>query len=298
MMSVRDMVDELSLRLVDAAKGKFPDKFKWESLNYAQYYVVNMLHPDYLTELRVSDANETVTTGVANISGLTYKPLRDTEGIIDVKVYNGLYCQMLGLDDLKKEENTYLDGATTYPMVWLFANALRTIPTTISAIDVDYMKIPPPLMHPFVIDFVGASPGSVTEFSINDAQNVVETDDYYNKALIYYTGSVNKSYHIITDYTGATRQATVSPKASYAFYTDDTIYFIPTADHDFHLTNLENVYCTLDASLHEIVIDIAEALCWKVPGDGVRVKEALDNALEQIKRLNDTLMMADGIGTK
>jgi hypothetical protein len=296
MMSVRDMVDELSLRLIDAAKGKFPDKFKWESLNLAQYYTVNMLHPDYLTELVASDSNETVTTGTLDIANLTYKPLRDTEGIIDLKVYNGLYCQMLGLDDIKKEENTYLDGATTYPMAWMFANVIRTLPTTIAALDVDYMKVPLPLMHPFTIIYTGASPGSVSDFLFNDSQNIIETDDYYNGACVYYI--TGQTYHVITDYEGSSRTASISPDAATTIGDGDTVYFIPTKDHDFHLTNLENVYCTLDASLHEIIIDIAEALCWKVPGDSVRVKEALDNALEQIKSLNASVMQADGIGTK
>lgn len=297
MMSVRDMVDELSLRLIDAAKGKFPDKFKWESLNLAQYYTVNMLHPDYLTELVASDSNETVTTGTLDIANLTYKPLRDTEGIIDLKVYNGLYCQMLGLDDIKKEENTYLDGATTYPMAWMFGNVIRTLPTTIAALDVDYMKVPLPLMHPFTGDSAGASPpASNAQITLDDSQNIIETDDYYNGAVIY--DITQDSYHVITNYTGTTRLVEFSPATSSDVAEGESVYFIPTKDHDFHLTNLENVYCALDASLHEIIIDIAEALCWKVPGDSARVKEALDNALEQIKSLNASVMQADGIGTK
>lgn len=295
MMSVRDMVDELSLRLIDAAKGKFPDKFKWESLNLAQYYAVNMLHPDYLTELVASDSNETVTTGTLEITNLTYKPLRDTEGIIDLKVYNGLYCQMLGLDDIKKEENTYLDGAATYPMAWMFANVIRTLPTTIAALDVDYMKVPLPLMYPWPA--TPEEPSSTTIFSFPDGgtYGLSSTADYYNGAVLY--NKTGGTYHVITDYSGAGYTVTLSP-AGAAITGGEEFYFIPTKDHDFHLTNLENVYCALDASLHEIIVDIAEALCWKVPGDSARVKEALDNALEQIKSLNSSVMQADGIGTK
>lgn len=298
MMTVRDMVDELSLRLIDAAKGKFPDKFKWECLNLSQYYVVNMLNPSYLTELVVCDSNKTVTSGALALTGLTKKPLRGCEGIIDVQVYTGLYCNMIGLDDLKKEENSYLDGSTTYPMAWLFSNTIRTIPTTISAVNVDYMIIPPPLMHAFT--FAGAGISAGNKFAIDASQNIVETDDFYNGAVIYIASATVDGaplYEVVTDYTGITREMTVSQN-QLTDYEAGTFYFIPTADHDFHLTNLENVYCTLDASLHELVIDIAEALCWKVPGDSLRVKEALDNALEQIKSLNSSVLVAEGIGTK
>lgn len=296
-MTVQQMIDLLAMRLEDPAKKRFTDKFKHRTLETAQMLVANLVDDGYLTDLETEDTNETVTSGVMNLSGLTYNVLRGTEGILNVKNYSGLYCSLLNWDDLKKTENTFLTGSTRNPMAWLFAQAVRTLPTSLSSIDVKYLKVPDPLLYPFVTDYTGASPGGTgTEFKCDDGATYgfSTTDDYYNNAPIYMKDYT--AYHLITDYTGSSYTFTISPSSDTNFDGDETFYFVPANHHDFHLTYMEGVTCDLDAQLHNAVVYFAEAECWAMANELNRATSALEKAIQDISDLNSTVKQIDGIG--
>lgn len=294
-MYVQDMMDSLGLRLEDPESRKFTGKYKWIALTNAVNLIANVLNDHYLTELETKDASETVTSNVVDFSNLSNKVLRGAEGIVTVKNTNGLMCTIVPPRQLKRLENSKLAGSTQNPLVWLYGEAIRCL-QTLTAIDVSYLKVPSPLMHPFTIDYVGASPGSGTEFVFDDAQGIVETDDYYNGAVIFYIST--NEYLVITDYTGATRQVTVAPQSVNSFDTGDTVYFVPTKDHDFHLTNLDAVECDLDPSLHDLVVTFAEVECWKMSRQLDRANAALGKAIDTIKTLNENYEAAVGLGTQ
>lgn len=293
-MTVQDMMASLGLRLEDPESREYTGKYKWFALTNAVNLVANALNDHYLTELEAKDASETVTSNAVAFSGLSHKVLRGTEGIVTVKNTNGRMCTIIPPRQLKRLENPKHAGSRQNPLVWLFGEAIRCL-QTLTVIDVSYMRVPSPLMHPFQITYVGAGNYSDTEFAFLVGQGIVETDGYY-KGFIYYRGT--NSYHVITNYTGATRQVTVAPAAAVNFDDGDTVYFVPTKDYDFHLTNLDAVTCDLDPSLHDLVVTFAEVECFKMARKLDRANAALGKAIDTIKTLNENYEAAVGLGTK
>ncbi len=291
MENVLEMLDGLGLRLTDAPSKVFTGKHKHEALSNGQIIVAQLLNNGYLTELEVLDEAEAVSSGAVNFSNLSNSVLRGSGGILNVKNTNGKQCAMINFpEDIKDDENSLRKGSPRQPKAWVFSEAIRLLPTSLTNIDAYYMKMPSPLLHPFAI--TGASP-SLTDFEIDSGQNIVETNDYYIGAPVWL---INKqSYHVITAFAGATRDVTVSP----AFVGDlaaETLYFAPTGKRDFHLTNLEAVTSDLNASLDDLIVTFAEAECWAMARELDRKRAALKKAADTIVTLNEDFKQADGIG--
>jgi hypothetical protein len=298
-MNVAEMMDLLGLRLEDANKGDFPDLYKLKTLGNSQVKVSNNLHNAYLTELEVSDTNKSLTSGSLSISSLAHDVLRGGQGIRKVKVTGtgGLWLTMIDLADVKKTENTFLAGTVTNPLGYVFQNKINVIPTSVSAIDVYYLRVPAPLLYTFAMS--AASPASTTEFlGASTLDSINTADDFWNGAVVYSIGK--NTYHVITDYdhTGnakGERLFTVSPAAGTNFGTD-TFYFIT---HGFDALNLSGVTCQLNESLHELVVTLAEAECWAMNRNLDRRNAALETAFGEIKMLNARYESEkpEGIGT-
>jgi len=288
-MNVQEMIDMLALRLEDPQKAKFPDKLKHLTLSNSQVLVANLAANEYLTQLEVLDTNESATSGVIALSGLTYKPLRGTEGIQNVKNYSGLYCTMLNWNDLKKTENSILAGSTKNPLAWLFSEAIRLMPTSLTAADVYYRKQPTPLL--FANTTYAPSEGAFFIYDDVNDYGYSTVDDYYKGAVIYFLN--DNSYHIITGYTGETKVVEYSPSGTPA---TAGFYFIPTDKHDFHLTYLEGVTCDLDSQLHNAVVYLAEAECWAMANEMDRATGALQKGIDEISALNAIVEQVKGVG--
>ena len=134
------MIDELGLRLEDAAAINFTDTFKLEALNKAQYQLANMLHNSYLTELETEetalDWSGISSTGYA-FSSLTADPVfRGGQGILKVGIGWGapattyIWATQLDLQKIKRVENTYLVGSDANPLFYVFKSYLFVSVTT------------------------------------------------------------------------------------------------------------------------------------------------------------------------
>lgn len=122
---------------------------------------------------------------------------------------------------------------------------------------------------------------------IQSGQNLETSNDYYNGSLIYNLSK--NSYHVVSDHTG--RHIVFYPEIS-SPTDDEQIYFLRNVSKEVEITNLENVYPNLNGSLHQLMVDMAEAMCWKSGRDKAfvdRSKVALDNVLRQIKGLNEKI---------
>ncbi len=298
-MTGADMLNLLALRLEDAGKGKFPDSFKLDALNNAQIRVAQMIDNHYLTELEVLDTNIAVTTGAALVSLLTYNVLRGSEGIQMIKKYDtgGLYMNMIDIKNIKTTENPYLAGSVSNPLAYIFQNTIYILPTSITAIDVWYLKMPTPILNKFQSSAHGTP--QVGKFLGDVGQGLSVANDAYNgttekeRAVIY---SVTKdAYFVVTDYIAASREFTVLPTAT-ANFGDGEFYFVT---HDFDQLTLSGITSDLNPSLHDLIVTFAEAECWTMSGikDAPRRQAALDNAFNEIKILNDRYTPAEGIGT-
>jgi len=138
------MITNMGLRLEDPAKSVFTEAAILDSLNLAQKTVCNMLHSSYLVELQTIADNKSVTSGqctFATAFGANVNPLRNgITGVYDES--NDLWCTMIESSDVKSLENSYLTGDATNPVAYIFADSIYVRPTSISVIDVWYIKAP------------------------------------------------------------------------------------------------------------------------------------------------------------
>ena len=117
---------------------------------------------------------------------------------------------------------------------------------------------------------------------------------------------MQQSWHVVTAYDaiGATpgvndRAFTVSPAAA-ANFGDDTIFFKAHSFDNQVFTDSSTTatpVCELNISLHNIVLDLAEAECWAMDNKPDRQQVASDRAELLINALNSMYEAPEGIGT-
>ena len=290
-MNVDSMLNLLALRLQDPKNSVFPQPFKLRALNNAQVTLAQLLHNSYLTELQYIDEDKTATSGELALSELTHDVLRGAEGILKLKIKDGLYCIEQSVEELKATENTFLVGSDGNPLYYLFQNKIYML-TTIAAphIDVFYLKMPTQLISKYTITEIAIP--TATEFIVDADQGLDETtNDIYKGAVVY---SVDQqSYHVVTAYTAATRTFTVSPAADTNFETAQEVQFLTHSLDTLHLTGIE---CDLNESLHELIVSFAEAECWAKSGELDRRTSALNSAFAEVKVLNERYTAPENIG--
>ena len=293
-MNVSEMLNLLGLRLEDAAKNIFTDDLKLQTLNNAQDKLVDLINWAYLTELETLEEGLTATSGVLAFSGLSNVVMQGREGILKIKINgtNGKYCTVNDISDQKKLENTFLAGSQQNPVARLFGSSiLISNGETNPSIDVFYMKMPTALNYKFDIQAL-AAPGT-GGFVADSGQGLSAVDDAYNGAVVY--SYELDSYHVVTDYVGATRIFTVEPVGT-ANFTDDQEMTFHT--NDFDLLNLAGVTPDLNSSLHELMVTLAEMECWSMDRKPDRKTSAESAANNVINSLNAKYTKMAGLGTQ
>lgn len=294
------MDNSLGLRLESPDGNDFTSSMKMKTLNNAQSYLAQKLNKEYLTELQVADETKTATAGVYTLSSLTYDVLGGAQGILAVKINDGKWCTRHDLSEIKDTENFYLAGSENNPLYYVYKDQIYvTNGQTNPVIDIYYLKNPTTMEGVYDISALGSP--ATTGFLGDDSQYLSAIDDTYNGALVH---SINQdSYHVVTDYTGATRTFVISPAAD-ANFGDDEIEFIT---HDFDTLSIgpsatdADAYvetCVLNKSLHELVVTLAEAECWAMDAQLDRKDAAVTQAELIIKTLNDRVEKRKGMGTK
>jgi len=352
-MYVSDMMEILGLRLEDAGNVRFSNSFKRSILELSQIKLSNMLDIGYLTELEYLDASKTATAKVLAFSSLTYPVLKGKEGILKVKISGGKYCTQIDINDLKRTENSYLEGTDDNPLFYVFKNTIYILCTTTNpVIDVYYLRLPPPLLYPLAydkingvvtsvangapeaeftctiahglsdgdvvtnsgfsestynatgevtvvsdyvywlgdIEYVGTGTGVFTGLNtveLQASQDLSAVDNYYNGALFY--NITKNSYHVATDYTAASQHLVFYPAIA-APADDQTIYMLKHTSNAVEITNLEALEPLLNPTLHELIIDLAEAECWKSGKKGANVNRMatiIGDVFKQIQTLNE-----------
>jgi hypothetical protein len=292
-MNVSEMMSMLALRLEDAEKTKFTDAFKLKALNNAQIKLANLLHPAYLSELEVVETALTATSGEYNLSSLQNDVLKSGQGVLKVKINGSYWGTRIPLSEVKKTENTFLAGSTRNPIWYVFGNKIVVSNgETNPSIDVYYLKRPTSLIYDIEVDTVV----DAASFTVASDEGLSSENDYYNGAVIYHPD--NGTYHVVTDYVGASRAFTISPSMTQEgslWVAGESFRFVT---HDFDQLNLDSVECDLNQSLHELVVGFAEAECWGMANQHERRKSALDSVYDEISALNQSYAPAEGIGTE
>ena len=286
-MTVQDMLDNLGLRLEDPDKKAFPESFRLQCLDDGQIILASLFPNDLLSTLEVLDSSQSLSSSKVLLSALTYDVLKGVMGVVAVKNTSGLWCNHVGLRDLKKTESGLHTPSRQNPSFYNFAGTIFPLPTSLTAIDAYYLKMPSPLRHAFTI----ATSASTSEFAGDLLQGLSLIAGVYNGSVIY--NLARNTYHIITDYAVTTRTFTVAPVRSTGTWVDDTFYFVT---HDWFLINLNNVTSELDESYHEIIISLAEVECWMRKNQLDRANKALASAYEMIQAVVSQRLENTGIG--
>ena len=300
-MDVREMMDNLGLRVEDATGSTFTDAMKLKALTNGQNKAAAFLHNNYLDELRVKESNKSLASNILAFSGLKYRVLRGEQGILKVKVRNGKYATRLDLVDLKKTENSLLASSDQNPLYYVFQQKIEML-HSVSAIDVWYMRLPNPLLYMFTMTATGTP--SATKFIGDDDQGLSASDNAYggsastdtDRSVIYCIET--NTYHVVTNYVGVSRTFTVSPGLVYGSAKFVTGYSFMFLTHDFDKLNLDGVYPDLNPSLHELMLTFAEGELWRMDKQPERATAAQKDALAQVEVLNAKYVQAEGIGTK
>jgi hypothetical protein len=300
-MNTTYMAQLLSLRLEDAKTTKFSPAALVKALNNGQDFLCQQIRKEYLTSLQVIDAQKTATSGYYALSSLTYDPLHGAQGIRKVKIYDGQYCTRIDITERKKEENSYISGSINNPLYYVKDNKIYVSNgQTSPVIDIYYYKNPAPMMYYFTVAEHGTP--SDTQFLGDDDQGLSEIDDTYNGIPVY--SETQESYHIITDYIGATREFVVEPAASANFGTE-LMYFIRRPDIDAYSvkptatdTDLYVETSELNLALLETVLTLAEAQLWSMDSKMDRRNNAREMANLIIQTLNESYIPPAGIGTR
>lgn len=295
MMDVSIMINNLSKRLGDSNKNLFTDDFLIEALTAGQLETAQNIHRKYLTELEALESNLALSSGSIALSGLANDVLDGEKGILKVKIYGGKYCKMLDVADLKLTENYFDRPTTDSPYCYVFQSRIYVLPSTVTRIDVMYLKMPTDLVYILNADEADSG-ASKTKFDGRSADSLSSTNDNYNDAPIYH--DQGDKMHVVTDYVGADLEFTVSPAAAANFADDQEFYFILHDFDDLDRAKFAGMVSELNPALQEIIISMAEATCWKMDGNLKRRDLALDMANLEMDVLNSRYRIAEGVGIK
>ena len=167
-MTGNDLSSILGLRLEDPAQSTFTSQAKMDAINIAQRSVVNMVDNGYLDELESIVSGHSISGGSATFSavfGANNNPIRG--GIVGVfDNTNGLWCTMIEAKDVKRLENSYLSGDTSNAVFYAFKETIYIKPTTVSSIDVWYLKAPTDFVY---TDSSASSGGMASTCELNPA---------------------------------------------------------------------------------------------------------------------------------
>jgi len=295
-MDAYKMLNLLGYRLEDSGSNLFTDTFKIKAINNGVIKLVQAIDNKYLTELQVLKSSLSLSLGSANLSSanLGYLPLRGGQGILKVcDTSTGKYCLQIDMDDIKKTENTYLAPSTDNPVFYIFQNKLYVLPTSITSVDVYFLKIPTEI----IFKFLGSVTNDGVTLTANGLYGLVELDDYYNNFPIY--SVYHNKYSIVTDYVGATRVFTLSP--TLGTNTSDKYFYMFRNDFDDLMPQSGkgslNVAPEINPAIHEIAVSFAESYCWAMDNNVGRSKIAFDQAMSEILLLNSRYTENTGIGT-
>jgi len=296
-MTGLQMFDLLAIRLEDAAS-KVTPAMKMTALHSGEITLANKLHQHFLTELEVVKTGLALSSGVKALTAanLGYEVLRGGDGVTKVIVTNGNEATYIDPLDTKRLENSFLTATVDNPVYTVFQGNLMVWPTTITSVEVWFLRVPPELGYDFA--YAVNAGASSTTIDASASQGLVETDNYYKGCVIKTsegagTGAI-PYYQVVDDYTGASREFVWGPGATPEF-TTGTFQFLT---HDFNVTNLTAVTPMVGSAYHNIMVTLAEAECFGMLGEDARRENAWQKALAEINGINARFKPATGIGQK
>lgn len=290
-MTTQEMIDQLALQVEDEGHTAHPEVIKQRALNNATLALAQMLRNEYLEELKVLAAGESLTDSAFALSGLDYTVLRSGAGILEVKIKDGKWCTKQELEDIKVTEHPSLAGSERNPLYTIHENSIIVSAGAATHIDIYYLRNPNPLLHAFTLAAAGTP--SKTKFVGPASKGLDETNDHYDNAVVYITQE--SFYAAVKNYVGATREFEIFRDDAAANLTTGSFYF---ATAPFKIDGLDNHFCELNASLHPLVLLLAEGELWARDKKLDRKEAALGKVKDEVAILNARYEPSPGIGRR
>lgn len=292
-MSVYSLAVDLSLRLEDSTMETFPMPVLQDSIEQAVRTMAAHLNKNYLSSLRTVAKNVEATNGelAITIANLGYNVLKGTQGIEKVKISgaNGKWCTPIDMDDVKKLENPKYAGSSFKPVYYMYDNKIYiSAGVTSPVVDIWFLRIPNQCVG--IFECGNQAPSSVDILLTDSDGYLSSVNDTYNGAVIKDISAGTK--HIVTDYDGSTKTLTVEPTGT--FTDETTISFISDPWDEL---GLQGVDADLEHEYPDIILDFAEAECWKTDHQADRSKDAYNIGMAKVLSLNEVYEKARGIGT-
>lgn len=166
-MTAAEMLTDVRKIIEDENTERFSDTDIYLSLLANELKVANLVHKNYLSELRVIDASETFASGALTISSLSNSLLGGADGVITVKTSDSYYANKVEPNKLTDLNSLYRTGNAKSPVIFVFDAKIHIIPTTITTGDVYSLKQPTGIalgvdsdlnevLHPIIVNFTCA----------------------------------------------------------------------------------------------------------------------------------------------
>ena len=140
-MTGAQLVSTLGFRLEDEAASIYSSSVKLDALNMAQKTVVSMIDNSYLTELETVKNDQALSSGAVSFSSASIDPIRN--GIIGIyDETNDKWCTFINPRDVHTLDSQYYSGTTSSPIAYIFSETIYVKPTTVSTVDIWYLKSP------------------------------------------------------------------------------------------------------------------------------------------------------------
>jgi len=144
-MTGANFLNRLSERIEDpSTTGSDGNNYTRQQLidisNISQETLINLIDYSYLSSLEEIDPGITVLNGVCAFSASP--GIKSNKRILKYKVDGGKWCQEIPLSAVNNLDNSYTAGTSEYPFVWFFDETAHFSPTTITSVDIYYIKDP------------------------------------------------------------------------------------------------------------------------------------------------------------
>jgi len=299
--TVIEMLDTLALRLEDESETKFSKAIRLDALNKAQLRLTNLVHPRLLTELEVKEFAKDCALDTGDDEGsFPFTSLADwplADGIQAVRINPfGAWCHEIELKDIKKLGISFNTPTNARPYFWIDRKRIYVAATADNTkIDISYLREPKDMVAQFAVASVAN--GAVVSAPDLDSYYIELTFTTPGWTADEFNGQIGwnetkESYFLIIDNTTTELLVLTYPEEE-IYAGGDVIHFVTsTANQD----SLTNAYCELNPSLHDFVVDLAEARLWTHDGQLDRSQKVYQQALGEIQFMNSKYGLDRNIG--
>jgi len=140
-ITVLSILSSLNDRINDSGDVKFFTVEKVSYLNGGGTIIQGMLHYSYLINEFGVYENKTVTSGYVSISDLDNDVVNGINGIIKVKITDGLWADFVNIKDVDNQDNSYLLGTSINPKWYVRADKIFIKPSNAAQLDILYLKV-------------------------------------------------------------------------------------------------------------------------------------------------------------